>query len=196
MKQIRVQQLVWGTENRKFAVWLSFGPWNQTVSLWWSFFSMWCHIEKKLQQGSPSDENQEWRQRTVWLRVVPSDGTVSLWFEQFFLCDGYMFVHPRMVEIQIQRGQSKEEMSTRRALWLRVVPWDGTVSLWWRSVHNPRPSFTIFQLISHQVPHICYVLANGQVDWWTCSNPWRSLKSYIIHFIFVGCLFDWLKCWF
>ena len=155
MKKIRVQQSVWGTENRKFAVWLSFGPWDLTVSLWWSFFSMWRHTEKKLQQCSPSDtwyrEVKARRQRTVWLRVVPSDGTVSLWFEQFFLCDGYMFVHPRMVEIQIQRGQSKEEMSTRRALWLRVVPWDGTVSLWWRSVHNPRPSFTIFQLISHQV---------------------------------------------
>ena len=128
--------------------------------------------------------------------VIESRSLSQSDLNSFFLCDGYMFVHPRMVEIQIQRGQSKEEMSTRRALWLRVVPWDGTVSLWWRSVHNPRPSFTIFQLISHQVPHICYVLANGQVDWWTCSNPWRSLKLYIIHFIFVGCLFDWLKCWF
>ena len=89
MKQIRVQQLVWGTENRKFAVWLSFGPWNQTVSLWWSFFSMWCHIEKKLQQGSPSDENQEWRQRTVWLRVVPCLNLI--WTVFFYVTDICLF---------------------------------------------------------------------------------------------------------
>ena len=89
-----------GTENRKFAVWLSFGPWDLTVSLWWSFFSMWCHIEKKLQQGSASDrdterskqeedENQEWRQRTVWLRVVPCLNLI--WTVFFYVTDICLF---------------------------------------------------------------------------------------------------------
>ena len=38
--------------------------------------------------------------------------------------------------LTVSSGDDEEEL----ALWLRVVPWDGTVSLWWKSVPNPRPS--------------------------------------------------------
>ena len=54
-------------------------------------------------------------------------------------------MNPSFVVLKINkktRGQSNDEEQSgdvRRVLWLRVVPWDGTVSLWWKSVPNPRP---------------------------------------------------------
>ena len=76
--------------------------------------------------------------RPLWIASFSSNAnTDQVWI--------MIRMNPSFVVLKINkkiRGQSYDEEQSgdvRRVLWLRVVPWDGTVSLWWKSVPNPRP---------------------------------------------------------
>ena len=86
--------------------------------------------------------------------------------------------------LTVSSGDDEEEL----ALWLRVVPWDGTVSLWWKSVPNPRPSrlqelYYLFNSSPLSVTSLQFVSLVLHAEWST--GPLSTSE-----FILLICQFD------
>ena len=86
------------------------------------------------------------------------------------------------------REVNATRMMRQRAVWLRVVPWDGTVSLWWKSVPNPRPSFTIFSTHLPSLLRLCNLCLLFKVTYWMVN--WSPAVNLWIHLTYLSL---WLK---